>query len=69
MNNLDAVVEIYRLMKVVSHRGPVVEYGFKASEKSLPLGRVPGKISLPGAERVATSRLPVCVGRVDRIAR
>jgi len=55
MKNLDAVVEIYRLMKLVSHKGPVQEYVFKASEKSLPReshsGNSPG-----GAERVARSR-------------
>lgn len=68
MNNLDAVVEIYRLMKVVSRKGPAVEYGFKASEKMIPRESHSGG-GRGGAERVATSRLLVCGGVVDRTNR
>jgi hypothetical protein len=66
MNNLDAVVEMYRLMKLVSHKGQVEEYTFK--EKILPCESCQGKI-ISGAERVATSRSLVCGGIVDRINR
>ena len=59
MNNLDAVVEIYRLMKLVSHKGPVEEFTFKASEKILPRESCQGK-KTSGAERVERSRSPVC---------
>jgi len=59
MNNLDAVVEMYRLMKVVSRNFSAVEYGFKASEKILPRESCQGK-KTGGASRVVTSRSLVC---------
>lgn len=68
MNNLDSVVEIYRLMKVVSRKGSAVEYGFKASEKILPRESHSGG-PRGGAERVARSRERVCGGVVDRTNR
>ena len=68
MNNLDAVCEIYRLMKLVSHKGQVEEFTFKASEKILPRESCQEK-KTGGAARVATSRSLVCGGVVDRINR
>ena len=65
MNNLDAVEEMYRLMKIISRKGQVENYTFKASEKILPRESCPG-LSPGGAERVATSRSLVCGKRIDR---